>query len=952
MDADVKEAVLELAGFYGMSLGDDYVKAIVGGKNTTDAIKAAADSAVANPAAPFNEDKKKFSLVKDAMEAIKDIADVDKKICITIDSAAAEVDLNSNLLNHYGSPGSAPGDQGKGEPEDDFYTLDEMRDGPNKSNTEETPVHVIQVFTADHTPTSANTETVALWLNSIPGIEMSRAVPFLDIRIALPGPQGTSPFPPDGKKPMSLFSFLNGNKEVSADGKNLMKADFLADIADGQQQLDSPTEQPLNSKIVSSMEIFTSPQTLLANKISDSSDPFRPFMTFQSFSISQQPAGGMMSIQTAEMSMVLHDRTRLNEVLGLVAPGAIGKTQIEVHYGWSHPDHNKLGRPSDAQVNNRFGKLINAMRAAEIYNITSADYKFNESGEIEITVKLSLAGSHIASTAEVTSAVAEMKEEALSKLFEEVRRLMANIRSGPKVGRISFPSYVTSSASIGGASQIKRADLRKLRTYIARAKRSSNPDLASIGDLLTTAYSGARNQESFASLKQSKTQVFNSIMARIKSNVDPFLPTRTIGNVTTAKMRTTPRYRDKKAQKYVSFGKAFSVFVAEAFKANDTQFSEIQILFYPINESASFAHTLNIAQFPIDLDDFKTVMTAKMDPVQKMTIGRFLSIINSYYFRDQGSAVYGMNSLFGRREKKDGEVQATRKRQRKFRESDEFAEGKLEILRRAYGFGPEDGSDFTFRMPQITVKYETAPANDKDNARAAPILRIHVMDQACGKAEQLKDVLMGFGGDGTFVAKKRSASDTNGARVPGHGKIVTENLDKLKDLIEDKGDGVYFIKTNSDGTSLAFDLKEKIKQMFPTVTYGAANSNMTTADLATVSDSGMNTIMMMRQDSGDSDNDVGTEGGLPLQIMPTQLAIETMGCPYVSFGQQLFVDFNTNTTADNFYAVTGITHEFSSGEYTTSIDMVQLDGFGTFRSALGSLRKLKAELEAAKATPS
>jgi hypothetical protein len=944
MDTDVKEAVLELAGFYGMSLGDEYIKAIVGGKNTTDAVKAAVDSSIANPAAPFNEDKKKFLLLKDAVESIKDIADVEKMLCVTADNGTDGDSIPEKIRNVFGTIGQANGDQGKGAPANGgYYTLDEMRDTDNQSNQDETPVHVIQVFTADHTPTSANTETVALWLNSIPGLEMSRAVPFLDVRISLPGAAGDNPFPPDGKKPMSLFNFLNGNKAASTEAKKMMSSNFLEDIADGQQQLDSPNEHPNNPKVVSSMDIFTSPQTLLAGKTSELSDPFRPFMSFDSFSITHQPAGGMMSFQTAEMSMMLHDRTRLNEVLGLVAPSAIGKTQIEVHYGWSHPDHNKLGRPSDSQVNNRFGKLINAMRSVEIYNVTSSDYSFNDSGEVEITVNLSLAGSNIAATAEVTSSVAENKEEALNKLFEGIRQLMTNLRSGPRVGKISFPSYVTASASIGGASQIKRADLRKLTAFISRARGSSNTDLKSIGQELDKAYGSG--PDSFKEFKKSKKEVFDAIMARIKTNVDPFLPTRTIGNVTTGKMRTSGRYRDRKAQKYVSFGKAFSVFVAEAFKAKGTQFSEIQILFYPINESASFAHTLNIAQFPIELSDFKTVMTAKMDPIQKMTIGRFLSIVNSYYLRDQGSAVYGMNSLFGSRETKDGEVQSSRKRARAFKESDQFAEGKLDVLRRAYGFTAESDADFTFRMPQITVKYETAPANSKEDQKAAPILRIHVMDQACGKAEQLKDVLMGFGGDGTFVVKKREPGDTNNARVPGHGKIVTENLEKLKDLVEDLGGGIYKIKTNSDATSLAFDLKDKIKTMFPTVTYGAANSNMTRADLSTVSDSSMNTIMMMRQDSTDGDNDVGTEGGLPLQIMPTQLSVETMGCPYVSFGQQFFIDFNTNTTADNFYAVTGVKHEFSSGQFTTNIDMVQLDGFGTFRSALGNLRKLKVELE-------
>jgi len=291
----------------------------------------------------------------------------------------------------------------------------------------------------------------------------------------------------------------------------------------------------------------------------------------------------------------------------------------------------------------------------------------------------------------------------------------------------------------------------------------------------------------------------------------------------------------------------FSIFVAEAFKAKGEQFSEIQVIFYPINESASFAHTLNIAQFPIPIKEFSTIMEQKMDPIQSMTIGRFLNIVNSYYLRDIGSPVYGMNSLYGRRVKKDREATTKRKRNRNFKKADVFSAKKLEILARAYGLKEE--SDFTFRMPQVTVKYESAPSEDADDPKAAPILRIHVMDQACGKAEQLKDILMGFGGDGTFAEKTRTDSrKTNGARIPEHGKTITENITTLKtaELIDGPDEkGLYTLKRTGDGTSFAFDLKEKIKTMFPSVTYGAANSNMIQADLSTMADSGMNTIMMI-----------------------------------------------------------------------------------------------------------
>ena len=60
--------------------------------------------------------------------------------------------------------------------------------------------------------------------------------------------------------------------------------------------------------------------------------------------------------------------------------------------------------------------------------------------------------------------------------------------------------------------------------------------------------------------------------------------------------------------------------------------------------------------------------------------------------------------------------------------------------------------------------------------------------------------------------------------------------------------------------------------------------------------------------------------------------------PLISFGTDIFFDFNTNTTADNFYICVGVDHKFTPGEFKTSAKFMQKDGFEKFRS-------LKTEVE-------
>ena len=74
-------------------------------------------------------------------------------------------------------------------------------------------------------------------------------------------------------------------------------------------------------------------------------------------------------------------------------------------------------------------------------------------------------------------------------------------------------------------------------------------------------------------------------------------------------------------------------------------------------------------------------------------------------------------------------------------------------------------------------------------------------------------------------------------------------------------------------------------------------------------------------------------GGLPLKIIPAQLTLRTFGCPLLNYGQKFFIDFNTGTTLDNIYLITGMTHTFSPGKFETSLTMAFFDAYGKYEGA-------------------
>ncbi len=99
--------------------------------------------------------------------------------------------------------------------------------------------------------------------------------------------------------------------------------------------------------------------------------------------------------------------------------------------------------------------------------------------------------------------------------------------------------------------------------------------------------------------------------------------------------------------------------------------------------------------------------------------------------------------------------------------------------------------------------------------------------------------------------------------------------------------------------------------------------------------------------AGKSDETSGKDG-IPMQILPTELQVDMMGCPYVSFGQQYFVDFGTNSTADNFYGVCGVDHTITAGEFKTSVKMINMQAYGRYRSPFDNLADLAIAAHLAK----
>ena len=57
-------------------------------------------------------------------------------------------------------------------------------------------------------------------------------------------------------------------------------------------------------------------------------------------------------------------------------------------------------------------------------------------------------------------------------------------------------------------------------------------------------------------------------------------------------------------------------------------------------------------------------------------------------------------------------------------------------------------------------------------------------------------------------------------------------------------------------------------------------------------------------------------------IFPSSIDVNMMGMPLIFLGENMFIDFNTDTSLDNIYTVKSVSHSLEAGKFTTQVSLV------------------------------
>jgi len=784
----------------------------------------------------------------------------------------------------------------------------------------------LSVLTAKHfefCPTNALTSEIEVFANAIPTHELSRCVPYLDVTFFTAAP------PTKDKKPfsLSLAKALVGDSDVSNES--------------GTKQLAQSYKGPQGEEMTQfGMELFTLPQTVTPlnrkGRTVPILDPFRPLMSITSFDVSVVPAAGLMEKKKAKLSITLHDRSRLHEVAEFVRPQNYAGLELLIEYGWSHPDSS--GR-------NAYGEFLNAMRKKEKYRLYNSSFSLQNNGEVSITLELIALGViHTEDTSILNNNTMKPIGQAVGNIRAKVQAQLKKLAKG-KVRKDIKPLISLDEGLLSNATVYTEDnpifDKPFSKKSIGKIAGATSDDVDAL----------VKNLES---LKQSRNQ-FNTqkkvLIEGIKTTLfnetdDPFYPEKP-DKFGGAIRRTKAAKGDEGSRpEYITLGKLFSFFVGRPL-ASTNNFSEVQLFFYAFSTESGFQgeavkdnplSNYTIDQFLIKKEDVVQVLDRMMQNLgtAEIPIETFMNYIIKTF------VVYPFAPLTKPDMVDDEVVQATlvKNGQR----SNISADAK-DPIREKYKAATEG-----FRPPKIQVMFDAMPLDptsspSRSAANEATVLRVHIFDNHTGRHATIVNGLKA-GSDTLDLLKQANKAHSSALRSGEAAKSdPAQAKNKFMRDLEAAGVKLKAIKTGGvlDGYMLdtSFEkLKKVIKRGFPSLTYGADGSVITSARFSSLQSSGYKNTMMKRAGRNTEMTARGTQpNGLPLQIQPADASISMLGCPIIRYAQHFFVDFGTGTSMDDLYFVKTINHKISPGTFTTSLTLANRDGDAAFQSMFNLLNK-------------
>ena len=413
---------------------------------------------------------------------------------------------------------------------------------------------------------------------------------------------------------------------------------------------------------------------------------------------------------------------------------------------------------------------------------------------------------------------------------------------------------------------------------------------------------------------------------------------------------------------FVSFG-SFLVGLIGTHLSNSGKFDEIQIVSYTANENCGLMSNLNVASFLLPREELQDYLETLFKDGTSLTLEGVISQIIERFISTRLQICYGLSKLYKRDKAQNTVITA--------KDSDTHEHNLQEMLRYLYvGLATPDAvsnsiiaqmknfNDVRFVLPKIKFTFDTLTSRKSNFERT--ISRISIFDQNDNPFGSVNTLMKDVYNDGAIrVAaqlnrlRAKYKSGEKGKKGKNGQKIVKEAFYKKSNKILSDLERSGNLRQTSDGIYELVDqfkldtFKNTFKSVMPSLTYGTQNSAIIDASVSTVNEAKLNTIYLTRSSRNADGKEkkelmrtkVAFQKDLPLRVLPTQAQVTIFGCPFVNFAQYIFLDFETGTTIDNSYAITGIKHDLSPGKFTTQLTLSYGDVYGKYENAASTIAR-------------
>ena len=839
-------------------------------------------------------------------------------------------------------------------------------------------------------PAARGTGAVSLFANAIPTLEMSRAVPYIDIKVITPNLSGKTA----GSKRVSLLRFLGmegGDSTNMEDAvpQSLLAGDFTLVQAGATGRAPSEgasgdLQRVSLAPVVAGMELFTAPQTMVNpnrddNGMTTTLDTMVPFMTLNSLKISIPALGvAALSNKKATLKFTLHDRSRMADIAPLIDISVFSQSYMSITWGWSHPDG---GEGSD----NSYAKLINSMRSTSLFNIQKSEWSIANDGQVSITIDLASRGGQESKSfpigtgdvmpsspfkqmivhhlAEILVRAEGESEERLAKLGKDSLGIGQKAHK-KELEEIRRNIKLSSDQARSSSSVVSREIFDRLMRYL---RPTGDPD-AVVGvkefyEIMTELVGDPLDPKSKGAISTGNASLASAVKkksAQLLNTPDPFYPLSTnthMENSLATGGETT----------LVSLGKIIMSFFGAPLAASG-RFDEVQVLFYRFNDNAGAARELpSIASFLVKPHTFQRDLNRFMDGQPQMSVYSFFGQVIQPILSDMWNENYGLTQIGNEELDSSGD---DKDQKPTLEVSDKLTARLTEIYQSGQPTKP------VFKTPDLEFLLEALPAyvatDDKKNPtfivdESKTILKVHIFDRhstpsvdelfllnVLNKSEVASEIKTQGSADNLEATSQQGGGSTAQGDRRGTLKKAIAN-----DQIAQSAEGTREAENSKFRTFISKasskDIKELIKSSMPSLTYGLGFSALNTFNLGSTTTGTPATVMLLNAYTRNNQNPDPTKGKgetssfEDVTVIPASATMTMLGCPLIEYGQEFFIDLGTGTTADNIYTVMGLDHTLSPGEFNTSVTLgfrsnAMMDTFrGMVESAVAGTKKLSDE---------